>query len=141
MRHSLLFALAIAVGLGASGVASAQTIQPPPLPTVPGTQEFQQGRDALMGQAQKSVDSANANIDALNKMAQSQTGTAKKQSQDLAGSLATQRDKVTNDIDKMAKANVSDWAGLQQGVTKDLGALNQDLKSAAALTHLPVPSL
>jgi hypothetical protein len=139
MRHPLLFATAIGLGLCASSVASAQTTPPYDLPTVPGAQQFQQGKDALMGQAQKSVDSANANIDALHNLAQSQTGAAKEQSQDLAGSLATKRDNVANDIDKMAKAKLSDWAGLQQGVTEDLGALQEELKSAAALTHLPVP--
>jgi hypothetical protein len=137
MRKQLLFATALGLCLCASGVASAQTLpQPPPMP---GAQEFQQAKDALMGQAQKSVDSANANIDALDKMASSQSGTAKKQSEDLASSLTGQRDKVKNDIDKMGKAGLSDWGGLQSTVTKDVGALDGLLKNAATLTHLPVP--
>jgi hypothetical protein len=136
MRNQLLFAMALGLGLCASGVASAQSYGQPP---VPGAEEFQGAKATLMGQAQRSVESANANIAALNNKAQGQSGAAKKQSEDLASSLTGQRDKVQTDIDKMSKASIGEWGGLQQSVTKDVAALTTQLKNAAAVTHLPVP--
>jgi hypothetical protein len=139
MRNQLLFAAALVLGLSATGVASAQMGQSP-YPT-PGMDEFHSAQATLMDKAQKSVDSANANISALNNMAQGQSGAPRKQTEDLASSLTKQRDKVQTDIGKMGKASVSDWAGMQESVTKDLGTLNDQLKNAASLTHLPVPSM
>jgi hypothetical protein len=144
MRNQLLLAAALGLGLCASGVASAQERfgQPAPAPyPVPGAQGFESSRDALIGQAKKSVDSANANIDALKNMASSQTGAPKQQSEDMAHSLAASRDTVQNDIVKMGKANLNDWGGLQPVVTKNMAALTDQLKKASALTHLPVPGM
>jgi hypothetical protein len=141
MRNHLLLVAALGLGLCASGVAWAQSYgQPSPYP-VPGADAFHSSQATLMNQAQKSVDSANANIAALNNVAQGQTGAAKKKTGDVASSLTKQRDKVQSDIGQMSKATVSDWGGIQQSAMKDLAALNGQLKNAASITRLPVPSM
>jgi hypothetical protein len=141
MRNQLLFAAALSLGLCASGVASAQSFGQPPPYQLPGTQQYQQARDALMGQAQNSVDSANANIDALNNKASTQSGAAQKQTEDVAKSLTDKRDSVKNDMTEMSNSSAGDWAGLQQKMTQDLSSLNGALKDAASITHLSVPGM
>jgi hypothetical protein len=141
MRNDLLLVVALGLGLCAPGVAWAQSSgEPSPYPA-PGGDEFHSSQATLMNQAQKSVDSANANIAALNNIAQGQTGETKKKTEDLASSLSGKRDKVQSDIGKMSKATVSDWGGIQQSAMKDVAALNGQLKNAASITRLPVPSM
>jgi hypothetical protein len=140
MRNHLLLVAALGL-VCASGVAWAQSYgQPSPSP-VPGADAFQSSQATLTGQAQRSVDSANANIAALNNVAQGQTGADKKKTEDVISSLTEQRDKVQAEIGKMSKATAGDWGGIQQSVTKDIAGLTDQLKNATSITHLPMPSM
>lgn len=153
MATCLVVSLAGAILVGGSGLASAQqTGQPSQAPDqsqVPGQvpnpmaqaqDQFQRDKATLADQAHRSVDAANANVDALKKMSKSESGATKQEHEDLANNISMLKGHVNKDIDKMNSASINDWSGLLPVVQRDLSALNAKLKSASSITHVALPT-
>ncbi len=155
-----------ALVLGVCGAASAQGTPRPdtntPLPAQPSdtshpdtskgstsaqgpshaasTQEhMDKDKAALKDRIHPEIAAADANIDALKKMADNDKGTTKKRDEDLEKRLSDQRDKLKGDLDKIDKASADEWKTMRPVVEHDLATLTASLHTAQTLTKVPVP--
>jgi hypothetical protein len=94
---------------------------------------------ALKDRIHPELAAADANIDALKKMADNDKGDTKKRDQDLEKRLSDQRDKLKGDLDKIDKASTDDWKTVRPVVEHDLAALTASLHTATTVTKVPVP--
>lgn len=144
-RNHVSFCVAAILGLSicASGSVLAQAPEPPrpsDVQTAQAQDQFQRDKATLADQAHRSVDAADANIDALRNRAKSEHGDLRKQHEDEASRLSMLKDHVNAGIHKMDKASINDWDGLRPVVDRDLAALNDALRKAAPITHIPLPA-
>jgi hypothetical protein len=93
----------------------------------------------LKDRVQEQVSVADANIDALKKMKDSDKGTAKKRDEDMEKKISGLKGHLQKDLDKIDKATPSEWSGVHPAVQHDLNAMEAELKTAEKLTKVPAP--
>jgi hypothetical protein len=137
-------ALSALLVLGVCGAAAAQsdshsrapgTAQDPPSVDHHLTQQMvDQQKAVLKGQLQPSIDTANANIDALKKMSQNAKAQTKKQHEDMEKQLSDLRDRLKDDLGKVDEASLNDWKSVRTGVEQDLNQMDAKLHRATSIT-------
>jgi hypothetical protein len=93
----------------------------------------------LKDRVQEQVTVADANIDALKKMKDSDKGTAKKRDEDMEKKISDLKDRLHKDLDKIDKATVNDWSGVHPAVRHDLDAMEAELRAVEKVTKVPAP--
>lgn len=133
--------LASALVLGVCGYAQATVDSTSPQPAADAAQQQQFDREkvTLKDKTQESIDSANANIDTLHRMAKSADEQTQKQYKDIADDLSMLRGHLKDDLSKIDKASINDWSGVKPVVERDVAAVNATLQRATAITHVQAP--
>lgn len=144
LSRDTIFSIAAIFGLHVCAVGSA-IAQPreQPSPSVRGAEaldQFLYEKDTLANQANQSVDSADANIHALRRMARAESGDAKNEHEDMASKLEMLKDRVNADTARMSNASINDWNDRRPVVEHNLAALNAQLRNAVRITGLRLPT-
>jgi hypothetical protein len=154
IRNIAAVVLGAALAAGAAGTASAQSPDPQQKPTdspqhpsdkAAGSKEQSQEKldrekVTLKDRVQDAIGIADSNIDALKKIGDTAKGPAKQHGADVEKKLTDLKDTLKKDLDKIDKATPSDWSSVHAGVTKNLNAMDTELKTASNVTHLPLPT-
>lgn len=83
---------------------------------------------------------ADANIDALKKMSDKDTGWKKARDDNMQKKLSDLRGKLSDDMDKIDKASADDWTKtVKPAIQRDLYAMNNEVRRVAAVTKVPTP--
>jgi hypothetical protein len=101
-------------------------------------EHFDKEKVTLKDHVQEQITAADANIEALKKMGDTEKGATKKHDE-MEGKLSDLRDHLKKDLDKIDKATMTDWSGIKPLVQKDLGAMETELKVAENVTKVPAP--
>jgi hypothetical protein len=130
--------------LGISGVkpahAAVDSTDPQPAADAPQQEQFDREKVTLKDKTQESIDSADANIDALHRMAKSADEQKQKQYKDIADDFSMLRGHLKDDLSKIDKASIHDWGGVKPAVERDVSAVNAALQRATSLTHVQAPA-
>jgi hypothetical protein len=102
-------------------------------------ERFDREKVTLKDRVEEQVTLADANIDALKKMKDSDKGAAQKRDEEMEKKISDLKDHLQKDVDKIDKATPSDWAGVHPVVQRDLTAMEAELKTAEKLTKVPAP--
>jgi hypothetical protein len=133
-------ALSVALTMAAPGAAWAQTAQSGSPPSKAQMQEeLDREKVTLKDEAQSQIDAATANIDALRRMDNSNSGAGKKRHDDMKKQLSDSRSRLKDDLTKIDQADLSDWVTVRPVIQQDLTALNAQLQQASPITNVPVP--
>lgn len=141
IRNTVASVLGALVVLGASSVASAQSNAMPNQNTPTGNLTPQEHLDrdkvTLKDQVQDQINTADANIDALKKLSDTDKGATKKNDETLQKHISDLRDHLKDDLSKIDNASMQTWPNVKATVLSDYNALDAQLKVASNITHVP----
>jgi hypothetical protein len=159
IRNIAAVVLGAALAAGAAGTASAQSNDPQQKPSdstqhpsdkaaggATGTtkeqaqEKLDREKVTLKDKVQDGISLADTNVDALKKIQDSEKGAPKEHAKDMEKKLTDLKDNLKKDLDKIEKATPSDWSSVHASVTKDLSSMDQELKVATTITHVPLPT-
>jgi hypothetical protein len=119
--------------LGACGAASAQTYTTPNQVT---QEQVDRDKVTLKNRIQGQISTADANIDALKHMSDTDKGATKQRDEDLQKRLSDMRDHARDNLTKIDKASVNEWPQVKSSVKSDYKALGDQLDTATSITHV-----
>lgn len=150
IRNIAAVVLGAALAAGAAGTAGAQatdTTPQHPSDKAAGTAPKEQMQEKLdrekvtiKDRVQDAITTADSNVDALKKVQDSDKGANKQRDKDMEKKLSDLKDNLSKDLDKIDKATSSDWSSVHATVIKDLNSMEQQLKVASTITHVPLPT-
>jgi hypothetical protein len=107
--------------------------------TSPAAQEkLDKEKGALKDRIGHEVTAADANIDALKKMSDSDKGSAKKRDEEMEKRLSDLRGKLQDDLDKIDKVqSMNDWNAARPVIEHDLQTMTTSIKTAQTVTKVP----
>jgi hypothetical protein len=144
IRNIAAVVLGATLAVGAAGMASAQSTETAPksdtAPKQLAQEKFDKEKVVLKDRIQDGIGSAEANIDALKRLEDTDKGAIKDRDKDMGKKLSDLRDTLKKDLDKIDKATPADWTTVHTSVMKDLGSMDQQLKVATNITHVAPPT-
>ncbi len=102
-------------------------------------EQFDREKVTLKDHVSQQVSAADANIDALKKLSDTDKGPTKQRDKDLENKLSDLRDNLKKDLDKIDKAKPNDWSGVRPVVDRDMNAMEAQLRTAEPITKVPAP--
>ena len=134
--------------LGTGGLALAQSAAPSatshetthPSGTSHETKQEQFDRDKVTtkDRIQQNIMAADANIDALRRMSETDKGANKTRDEEMQKKLSDRRSQLQEDLRKIDDVKMADWPALRATVASHLTSMESNLKTATYVTHVRV---
>jgi hypothetical protein len=90
----------------------------------------------LKSDVEWNIHSADANIDALKRMASTDKGTDKRRDEVLLKQLSDLREPLTGDVDEIDKASIDNWSHVRRVIRDELNDMTKELRRVAAITKV-----